>query len=116
MGNWKDYPGVFFAYDLIKKEIILADRGLGILKTLKRVKPKLKTHAKALKTAFTEIISGRMPEHRGNGLKYVKSEIVKNNMELFFQTGDAELKLDKNNFTIKKSKKNIKGCLAKIEF
>ena len=42
LGNWPDVPGVFFAYDLNKKTVVLADRGQGILKTLRRARPKLK--------------------------------------------------------------------------
>ena len=40
-------PGIFFGYDLNKKRIALADRGLGILTILKRVKPELNTDAEA---------------------------------------------------------------------
>src|SRR3989344_4085925 len=36
LGNWPDVPGVFFGYDIHKKIIVLADRGLGILKTYSR--------------------------------------------------------------------------------
>ena len=31
IGKWPDTPGIFFGYDLNKKQIVLADRGLGIL-------------------------------------------------------------------------------------
>src|SRR3989338_2240547 len=62
LGQWPNVPGIFFAYDLNKKQIVLADRGVGILKTLRKVKPELKDNAQALHTAFTEIISGREPE------------------------------------------------------
>ncbi len=78
LGQWPDMSGIFFGYDLNKKQIVLADRGLGILQTLKRVRVELKDHESALKVAFTEIISGRKPEARGNGLKYVKNVISKN--------------------------------------
>ncbi len=44
LGQWPDTPGIFFGYDLNKKQIVLADRGVGILETLKRVKPELKDH------------------------------------------------------------------------
>jgi hypothetical protein len=42
LGQWPDIPGIFFAYDLNKKQIALADRGVGILETLRKVKPELK--------------------------------------------------------------------------
>ncbi|MFA5013240.1 MAG: helix-turn-helix domain-containing protein [Candidatus Paceibacterota bacterium] len=118
LGQWPDTPGIFFGYDLNKKQIVLADRGLGILQTLKRVKPELKNHEQALKVAFTEIISGRKPEARGNGLKYVRSVIAKNPINLIFQTGDAKLILNGGsaNLDIKKVKGNIRGCIALITY
>lgn len=118
LGQWPDTPGIFFGYDLNKKQIVLADRGLGILKTLKRVKSELKDHEQALKVAFTEIISGRKPEARGNGLKYVRSVISKNPINLIFQTGDAKLIINGGSadLDIKTVKENIPGCLALITY
>lgn len=118
LGNWPDIAGIFFGYNINKKEIILADRGLGILFTLKRVRPELKNHKEALGVAFTEIISGRAPESRGNGLKFVRREIIKNPLSLIFQSGDAilEIKKDSSGLDIKKSKNFIRGCFAFIKF
>jgi len=118
LGNWPDVKGIFFAYDLNKNKIALADRGQGILKTLKKVKPELSNHLDALRTGFTEIISGRSPESRGNGLKYTREIIINNDIDLFFQTGDAELKIKKgdSDLDIKKSLINFHGCLALIQF
>jgi len=118
LGQWPDIPGIFFAYDLNKKQIVLADRGVGILETLRRVKPELKDHKQALKTAFTEIISGRKPESRGNGLKYVKSVISENPISLIFQSGDAKLLLNGNSadINIETAGENVRGCLALITY
>lgn len=118
LGNWPDVIGIFFAYNIKKKIIVLADRGQGVFKTLKRVKPELQNDAEALEVAFTEILSGRAPESRGNGLKYVRAVIEKNPVSLFFQSGEAELNLDQNNLVlkIKKTKEPIQGCLAIIKF
>ncbi len=118
LGNWPDIIGIFFAYDIKNKVIVLADRGQGLFKTLKRVKPGLGDDLEALKIAFTEILSGRAPESRGNGLKYVRAVIEKNPVSLFFQSGEAELNLNQNNLIlkIKKAKKPIQGCLAVIKF
>ncbi len=118
LGNWPDIMGIFFAYDLKKRKIVLADRGQGVLSTLKKVKPELNNHLDALKTAFTEVISGRSPESRGNGLKYVKHTVVSNEMKLFFQTGDAELQIKESDFNLNIHKASIKfrGCLALIQF
>ncbi len=118
LGKWPDVPGIFFGYDLNKKIIVLADRGLGVLTTLKRVKPKLKTDSEALNLAFTQIISGRAPESRGNGLKFVRKIISKNQISLLFQTGNAELTLKRNTnvLDIKNATKPFRGCLALITF
>lgn len=118
LGQWPDTPGIFFGYDLTKKQIVLADRGLGILQTLKRVRPELKNHEEALKVAFTEIISGRKPEARGNGLKYVRNVVSKNPINLVFQTGDAKLILNGNSadLSIEKVKENVRGCIALITY
>ncbi|MDP2947142.1 MAG: hypothetical protein Q8N88_03425 [Nanoarchaeota archaeon] len=116
LGRWPDIPGIFFGYDLNKKQIVLADRGLGVWETLKRVKPELENHKQALKTAFTEIISGRKPEARGNGLKYVKNMIFKYSLRLIFQTGDAKLILTNSVMNIGNASDNICGCIALINF
>ena len=118
LGNWPDIPGIFFFYNIKKGRVILADRGQGILATLKKVKPELASHQDALKTAFTEIISGRAPEHRGNGLKFVKDVVFGNEIDLFFQTGNAQLEIRRNHpsIKVKKAVTNFHGCLALIKF
>lgn len=118
LGKWPDTPGIFFGYDLEKKEIVLADRGVGILETLKHAKPELETHVEAVKAAFTEFISGRAPEKRGNGLKLVREVVTGNPINLFFTSGDAEVRMknDNKDFRVTKSQNFVQGCLAKIEF
>jgi len=118
LGNWPDIPGIFFGYDLHKKYIVLADRGLGVLATLKRALPALASDEEALRVAFTKIISGRAPENRGNGLKFVKRVIEENPISLLFQSGEAEAELNGRNarMDIRKSKKPFRGCLAWITF
>jgi hypothetical protein len=118
LGQWPDAPGILFAYDLEKGQIVLADRGLGVLTTLKRIKTDLKNHQEAIKVAFTEIISGRAPENRGNGLKYVYRVIEKNPINLFFQSGNAKLQLrgGSQDLSITQSKDTISGCLAFITY
>lgn len=118
LGNWPDILGVFFSYSLTEKKIVLADRGLGILFTLKKVRPDLNNHIDALKVAFTETVSGRAPESRGNGLKFVRNIVLQNPIKLTFQTGNARLELqqDKNDIEIEVSERYIRGCLAVIEY
>lgn len=116
--NWPDIPGIFFGYDLEQHYIVLADRGQGILTTLRRVRPGLKNHADALQLAFTETITGRAPERRGNGLKYVRMNVTKYPLTLLFQTGNAELSLrqGQKDLDIKSAERTLCGCLALITF
>lgn len=118
LGNWPDIPGIFFGYDSLTRQIVLADRGQGILKTLHRVKPQLENDEQALETAFTEIISGRAPEERGNGLKFVKKIVPLAHISLFFQTGNATLHLSEKDMpmNINKTERDFRGCLALIKF
>ena len=118
LGNWPDTPGIYFSYDTRNNFIVLADRGQGVLTTLKRVRPELDNSSTALKTAFTEKISGRQPEARGNGLKFVRYIITGNPLTLYFQSGDAYLYLKQNDtdVTIKPADIAIRGCLASIGF
>jgi len=118
LGNWPDISGTFFAFDVNKKQIALADRGLGILRTLKRVRPSIKNDEEALYTAFTETLSGRAPEARGNGLKFVREVIASNPLRLNFYSGSANVVIGENNKKIKCSKTNVyySGCLALFGF
>jgi len=118
LGNWPDIPGIFFSYAIRNRKVVLVDRGQGILTTLKRVRPELTNSRDAMKVAFTETISGRYPESRGNGLKFVKSIIVKNPLSLYFQTGNAQLYLKKKDdqLDIQQAATAIKGCFAVISF
>lgn len=122
LGSWPDIRGIFFAYDLYKKQIVLADRGQGILTTLKRARPALSNDSDALQTAFTEKVSGRAPENRGNGLKYVKKvliDIKKDiSLKLYFQSGNAFTILDDKtiNLKIERADTPFRGCLALINF
>lgn len=117
LGNWPDILGIFFAYDLNKKIIVLADRGRGILETLKPVRPGLGSHREALEVAFTEIISGRFPERRGNGLKSVAQNILTSDVRLTFRTGNAELNLKRGDLKLNITEcETFHGCFAILKF
>lgn len=118
LGRWPDIPGIFFGYDIKKRIIVLADRGLGILETLRHVRPGLSNHVEAVRVAFTEFLSGRSPEKRGNGLKLVREVVIANPINLYFTSGDAEVRLQSNNkdFRVTRGTGLLRGCLAKIEF
>lgn len=118
LGKWPDASGIFFGYDINKKQIVLADRGLGILETLRQVRPTLKNHTEAVRVAFTEILSGRSPEKRGNGLKFVREVTTTLPIDLFFESGDAEVRIkapDKE-FHLIRGQEILRGCFAIIQF
>lgn len=117
LGMWPDIPGIFFTHVENKKIIVLADRGLGILKTIRNVKPNVANDLEALKVAFTQIISGRFDEKRGNGLKFVTQVIRGNKWSLLFDSGIARLTInDGRDLKINEEKRNIKGCFTVIEY
>jgi len=118
LGNWPDISGAFFAFDMNKRQIALADRGRGVLRTLKFVKPGLKNDTEALHTAFTETISGRTPEARGNGLKFVAKVTSTNPIKLSFYSGNAiiVIKDSGEKMTITETDKYYSGCLALLTF
>lgn len=118
LGKWPDAPGIFFGYDINKKHIVLADRGLGILETLRQVRPGLQNHTEALKVAFTEILSGRAPEKRGNGLKFVREVTTTQPIDLFFESGDAEVRIKAPDkvFNLTRGQETLRGCFAIIQF
>ena len=114
LGNWADVPGIFFGYSFPNDGewfVVLADRGQGILKTLRHARPSLANDLDALKVAFTEKLSGRAPEDRGNGLKFVRNGVQEESFHLFFSSGTAKAKLNaETNFS--ESEEGIHGCFA----
>ncbi len=119
VGNWPDMPGIFFAYDISKRVIVLADRGQGVRKTLSRVRPHIETDVEALRIAFTEIISGREPEKRGNGLKVVRRIVESNPIRLLFRSGVAVMKSPKGrqgSITVAAAPENVRGAYAVVTF
>lgn len=116
LGNWRDVAGIYFAADLITREILIADRGQGIFATIKRVRPKIKNDAEAMKVAFTERISGRAPEQRGNGLKFVKKIFEQQGWQLNFKSGRAVCRIENSLVSFVNGKKNIHGAVALIKF
>lgn len=118
IGNWPDIAGLFFTYNVEKREVILADRGQGVLKTLKRTLGELETDEDALRIAFTEIVSGRAPENRGNGLKFVRKQVREKFESLIFQSGNAEVKIENgvDELVFNYRETNYKGCFVQINF
>lgn len=119
IGNWPDKKGIFYAYDFTKRIVILADRGRGIKATLQQVRPNLATDMEALAVAFTEIISGRNPEKRGNGLKVVRRVLESNEIGLVFRSGIGLVSIlpsTRKKMQITMSDNNIRGTYAVISF
>lgn len=75
LGQWRDVAGCWFQwhYEAPSLNVVLGDRGQGILSSLKRVLPTIQNDLEALHLAFEKRISGRSPEKRGNGLKLVRN-------------------------------------------
>lgn len=117
LGSWPDVPGVYFAHDELIKTIVLADRGQGILKTIKNVQPETKDDKEALRIAFTKIVSGRSPEKRGNGLKFVVSVLKNKNWSLQFNSGLAQITFDEvGKMRLMKKTRRTYGCIAIIKY
>lgn len=96
LGQWSDVPGCWFGYDLQSTSIsvAVADRGQGILSSLKTVEPNLQDEQQAIELAFSKAVSGRFPERRGNGLKFVHRVINGNPKRgLFCQSGSGIMSL-----------------------
>ena len=116
MGHWQDTPGVVLRVDVKTRCIILADRGQGVFATIKKVRPSVENDAAALKIAFTEILSGRAPEKRGNGLKFVKKIIEEKGLHLKFYTGESLAEITNTGMTIQKTDIRIPGTLVCLQF
>lgn len=79
VGQWRDVSGCWLETKIKEDsvEVFIADRGQGVLASLKHVLPDLDDPIEAIKKAFTEKITGRAPEKRGNGLKFVLRSLQK---------------------------------------
>jgi hypothetical protein len=100
----------------LQEYVVLADYGKGVQRSLSLVLPEIKTDMEAIEIAFTKRISGRSPEQRGNGLKFVSETIQQNNWQLYFQSGLGTCLIDKNGLSFTEDKVNLPGCLAIIKF
>ncbi len=78
LGKWKDLPGCLVGIDVLNDRfrISIADRGQGIANSLRRVKPGALNNDELLRVAFEERVSGRSPERRGNGLKFIRKNFI----------------------------------------
>lgn len=123
LGQWNDIPGCWFEYNNTHDEFhaMVADRGQGILGSLKKVRPNLESAREALHLAFTEQLSGRSPENRGNGLKFVVRSLTELPSVYFsMHSGDATIILQtpidasSMDLYIRDDKVTVGGTYAKL--
>ena len=108
--------GVYCNFSYKQDYTIIADYGMGIKNSLLPVMPSINTDLEAVETAFTKRISGRSPEQRGNGLKFVSETIIQNNWYLYFQSGSGSCSISKNGMFFNEETFFLNGCLAIINF
>ncbi|UTY33207.1 hypothetical protein [Treponema putidum] len=66
----------------------------------------------AIKIAFTERLSGRSPEQRGNGLKFVCESVKEKQWTLYFQSGKACCVIKERVVSFMETGDSVIGCLA----
>jgi len=110
------YPRGVYCNFSYKKYVIIADYGRGVKDSLLPVAPSIRGDTEAVEMAFTKQISGRSPEQRGNGLKFVSETVRQNCWRLFFQSGNGTCSIDKNGLSFLESGVSLPGCLAIICF
>ncbi len=73
LGKWEEIRGCWFSYEMFNDHvlIIIGDAGQGIAKSLRSAHHDIQSNQEAIEIAFAKILSGRFPEKRGNGLKFV---------------------------------------------
>jgi len=108
--------GVYCNLSYKQRYIVLADYGKGVKQSLLSVLPSIGSDVEAIETAFTKMISGRSPEQRGNGLKFVSETIQQNKWHLYFQSGSGSCSIDENGIRFFEKTLSLKGCLSIIDF
>lgn len=91
--DWVDISGCWFEWTIEDGLLrcIIADRGRGVLASLQSIRPALTAQEDALRVALTERVSGRAPEKRGNGLKFVTDVLLQLSGGSFtLQSGDGQ--------------------------
>ena len=116
LGNWRDEKGAYFIFNIVERIIVLADRGSGVLFTLRKARSSIADDCEALTTAFTETLSGRAPENRGNGLKLVAKVVCEQKWKLVYYSGCGIYTIDSNTPSCKISEKHVGGMVAILFF
>ncbi len=119
LGRWTDVPGCLVGLSIQSETILLlvADRGQGIISSLSKQLPEKTSYEEAMRVAFEERISGRAPEQRGNGLKFVKGAMDGNKRRLYCFSTNTVYKYGDLSFEIKQNLlKNSPGTLTIVEW
>lgn len=110
---WRDVSGCWFEVVSEGKTLrgIVADRGQGVLSSLRQAHPEISDEVEALVRVFRGGITGRAPERRGNGLRYVWDEMNKRLPEshLRYASGPAEL-----DFSAPRGQDALNQCVRKV--
>ena len=112
LGKWQDISGVLFSGN--DRAFLLADRGQGLRSSLSRVTSRADTDLQAIEIAFTQKISGRSPENRGNGLKFVSTVAQENHWQIYFQSGLGICQIKNGQISLSESTIFVYGCCAAI--
>ncbi len=91
LGFWQDEAGCLFIRE--NRFALICDRGRGIKESLSSVYTLTKDDKDFISIAFNKIITGRAPEKRGNGLKFVKKNILNCKLGLLCLSTDESLHL-----------------------
>ena len=83
---------------------------------MQTVSPELSSDSEAIKTAFAKRISGRMPENRGNGLKFVLKNIQEKSWDLYYHSGKAICEINNRGVYFRDSSICYYGGMALIFF
>lgn len=116
LGNWRDERGAYFVYDTQQRIVVIADRGQGVLATLRQVRSSIADDCEALTVAFTETLSGRAPEKRGNGLKLVAKIVSEKGWQLDYRSGRGIYTIDAHTSICKIDNQTQKGVIAILSF
>jgi hypothetical protein len=108
--------GVYCNLSYPKNCVVIADYGRGVRQSLSCVVKDIPSDVAAVEIAFTKRVSGRAPEQRGNGLKFVLETVQQNSWQLYFQSGNGCVMIEGNGFRFFTSPTSIVGCLAIINF
>ncbi|MBI4268253.1 hypothetical protein HY627_00270 [Candidatus Uhrbacteria bacterium] len=116
LGNWRDVSGAYYEYDIGARYVVIADRGLGVQATLKRVRPDIHNDCEALTIAFKEVVTGRAPEKRGNGLKLVEKTVLAQSMKLDVYSGGGHYVIEDGQTDCSSQGNNYNGVIAVLKF